>query len=130
MPPEDVLRPEAEINNLVKFLETEFARADALMKPDPGRVTARRLNRAESTNTIRDLLAIEFRADKNFPTDDSGDGFDNIGDVLTLPPLLMEVGLAESEPIAGAWLLGAGSCTTSEVVRTAPPAARLSMANA
>ena len=90
MPPEDVLRPDQEINTLVKFLETEFARADAAMKPDPGRVSARRLNRAEYTNTIRDLLAIEFRADKNFPTDDSGDGFDNIADVLTVSPVLME----------------------------------------
>ena len=100
MPPEDVLRPEAEINALVKFLETEFARADAAMKPDPGRVTARRLNRAEYTNTIRDLLAIEFRADKNFPTDDSGDGFDNIGDVLTVSPVLMEKYLSAAGRIA------------------------------
>ena len=100
MPPEDVLRPDAEINALVKFLETEFARADAAMKPDPGRVTARRLNRTEYTNTIRDLLAIEFRADKNFPTDDSGDGFDNIGDVLTVSPVLMEKYLSAAERIA------------------------------
>lgn len=47
MPPPDVERPEAEIKTLVSFLETEFARADASMRPDPGRVTARRLNRAE-----------------------------------------------------------------------------------
>ena len=100
MPPEDVLRPDAEINALVKYLETEFARADALMKPDPGRVTARRLNRAEYTNTIRDLLAIEFRADKNFPTDDSGEGFDNIGDVLTVSPVLMEKYLSAAGRIA------------------------------
>ena len=84
----------------MKFLETEFARADAAMKPDPGRVTARRLNRAEYTNTIRDLLAIEFRADKNFPTDDSGDGFDNIGDVLTVSPVLMEKYLSAAGRIA------------------------------
>jgi len=90
MPPEDVPRPEAEIASLVKFLEGEFTRADAAMPPDPGRVTARRLNRAEYTNTIRDLLAVDFRADQNFPTDDSGDGFDNIGDVLTVSPVLME----------------------------------------
>ncbi len=100
MPPEDVLRPDDEINALVKFLETEFARADAAMKPDPGRVTARRLNRAEYTNTIRDLLAIDFRADKNFPTDDSGDGFDNIGDVLTVSPVLMEKYLSAAARIA------------------------------
>jgi len=100
MPPEDVLRPEAEIGTLVKFLESEFTRADAAMPPDPGRVTARRLNRAEYTNTIRDLLAVDFRADQNFPTDDSGDGFDNIGDVLTVSPVLMERYLAAAARIS------------------------------
>ena len=60
------------------------------IKPDPGRVTARRLNRNEYSNTIRDLLGVDFRAEKNFPTDDSGNGFDNIGDVLTISPVLME----------------------------------------
>jgi hypothetical protein len=67
MPPADVERPEDEIKTLVSFLETEFARADESMRPDPGRVTARRLNRAEYTNTIRDLLAIEFRATRISP---------------------------------------------------------------
>ncbi len=70
------------------------------MKPDPGRVTARRLNRAEYTNTIRDLLAVDFRADRNFPTDDSGEGFDNIGDVLTVSPMLMEKYLSAAGRIA------------------------------
>ena len=100
MPPKDVIRPDAHIATLVKFLETEFARADANMKPDPGRVTARRLNRAEYTNTIRDLLAVEFRADRNFPADDSGDGFDNIGDVLTVSPVLMDKYLSAASRIA------------------------------
>ena len=48
------------------------------------------LNRDEYSNTIRDLLAVDFRAEKDFPTDDSGHGFDNIGDVLTISPVLME----------------------------------------
>jgi hypothetical protein len=100
MPPPDVEYPEAQINALVKFLEAEFKRADANVKPDPGRVTARRLNRAEYTNTIRDLLAVDFRADRNFPTDDSGDGFDNIGDVLTVSPVLMEKYLYAAQQIA------------------------------
>ena len=102
MPPDDatIAPSEEQIGGLVKFLESEFARADASMKPDPGRVTARRLNRAEYTNTIRDLLAIEFRADKNFPTDDSGEGFDNIGDVLTVSPILMEKYLSAAGRIA------------------------------
>jgi mono/diheme cytochrome c family protein len=100
MPPEDILRPDKEIETLVAFLEKEFASADAAMRPDPGRVTARRLNRAEYTNTIRDLLAVEFRADKNFPTDDSGEGFDNIGDILTVSPVLMEKYLSAAGGIA------------------------------
>jgi mono/diheme cytochrome c family protein len=102
MPPDDaVIQPSDEqITTLVKLLEKEFERADAAMKPDPGRVTARRLNRAEYTNTIRDLLAVDFRADRNFPTDDSGEGFDNIGDVLTVSPVLMEKYLASAGRIA------------------------------
>jgi Protein of unknown function (DUF1592)/Protein of unknown function (DUF1588)/Protein of unknown function (DUF1587)/Protein of unknown function (DUF1585)/Protein of unknown function (DUF1595) len=67
---------------------------------DPGRVTARRLNRAEYSNTIRDLLGIDFHAEKYFPTDDSGDGFDNIGEVLTVSPVLMEKYLSAAERIA------------------------------
>src|SRR5688572_27657302 len=102
MPPDDASVPasEEQVTSLVKLLEREFARADAAMKPDPGRVTARRLNRAEYTNTIRDLLAVEFRADKNFPTDDSGEGFDNIGDILTVSPVLMEKYMSAAERIS------------------------------
>jgi mono/diheme cytochrome c family protein len=101
MPPADHgKRPEAEIEALVKFVDAEFVRRDAALKPDPGRVTARRLNRTEYTNTIRDLLSVEFRADKTFPTDDSGEGFDNIGDVLTVSPVLMEKYLSAAGSIA------------------------------
>ena len=100
MPPVDVEKPEEQIASLVSFLEKEFTRADALIRPDPGRVTARRLNRAEYTNTIRDLLAVDFRADQNFPTDDSGEGFDNIGDILTVSPVLMDKYLSAAGRIA------------------------------
>src|SRR5262249_11686360 len=57
---------------------------------DPGRVTARRLNRVEYNNTIHDLLGVSIRPADEFPTDDSGYGFDNNGDVLSLSPMLME----------------------------------------
>ena len=63
-------------------------------------MTAHRLNRTEYTNTIRDLLGVHFRAEKDFPADDSSDGFDNIGDVLTVSPLLMERYLSAAERIA------------------------------
>jgi hypothetical protein len=100
MPPKGIPRPEAQINALVKFVQGEFDRADRNVKPDPGRVTARRLNRREYSNTIRDLLAVDFQAEKNFPTDDSGMGFDNIADVLTISPVLMEKYLRAAEQIA------------------------------
>jgi hypothetical protein len=101
MPPRGVPRPSpAQVDALVKFVQGEFVKADRNLKPDPGRVTARRLNRNEYSNTIRDLLAVEFRAEKDFPTDDSGKGFDNIGDVLTISPVLMEKYIEAAERIA------------------------------
>ena len=59
-------------------------------QPDPGRVTLRRLNRVEYRHTIHDLLGVEYDTAAEFPADDTGYGFDNIGDVLTLPPMLLE----------------------------------------
>ena len=49
-----------------------------------------RLNRAEYTNAVRDLLAVEIDGRQMLPTDDSGYGFDNIGDVLSVSPGLLE----------------------------------------
>jgi hypothetical protein len=101
MPPKGMPRPpEAQITALENFIQGQFDKADASVKPDPGRVTARRLNRNEYRNTIRDLLAVDFRADKDFPTDDSGYGFDNIGDILTISPVLMEKYLNAAEAVA------------------------------
>jgi hypothetical protein len=99
MPPKGVPRP-AQMDAVIQYLQDEFARADRNIKPDPGRVTARRLNRSEYSNTIRDLLAVEFRAEQSFPTDDLGNGFDNIGDVLTVSPVLMDRYLAAAARIA------------------------------
>ncbi len=67
--------------------------------PDPGRVTVRRLNRFEYNNTIRDLVGIDIQPSNDFPDDDVGHGFDNIGDVLSLPPLLMEKYLIAADQI-------------------------------
>ena len=100
MPPKGIPRSQAQIDALVKYVQGEFAKADRNTKPDPGRVTVHRLNRNEYANTIRDLLSVEFRAQKDFPTDDSGEGFDNIGDILTISPVLMEKYLAAAERIA------------------------------
>ena len=101
MPPKSVRRPpQADIDALVHFVEGEFEKADRGVKPDPGRVTARRLNRNEYSNTVRDLLGVTFRAENDFPTDDSSYGFDTIGSVLTVSPLLMEKYLSTAEWLA------------------------------
>jgi hypothetical protein len=101
MPPAHSRRPkDAEYDSVNAWLEAALGQADRASPPDPGRVTIRRLNRAEYANTIRDLLGVEFNAAADFPSDDVGYGFDNIGDVLTLPPLLMEKYLAAAEQIA------------------------------
>ena len=101
MPPKGIPRPPAaQMGALVKFVEDELAKADRNSKPDPGRLVAHRLNRREYSNTIRDLLGVDFRAEKDFPTDDSGYGFDNIGSVLTISPVLMEKYMNAAETIA------------------------------
>jgi len=65
----------------------------------PGRVTIRRLNATEYKNTIRDLVGIQYDPADEFPGDDVGYGFDNIADVLSLPPILMERYLRAAEQI-------------------------------
>ena len=65
-----------------------------------GRVTARRLNRVEYNNTIRDLLGVAARPADEFPVDDSGYGFDNNGDVLSVSPMLMEKYMQAAEKIS------------------------------
>ena len=101
MPPKGVARPpQAEIDALVGYVDGEFERADRNAAPDPGRVTARRLNRAEYSNTVRDLLGVTFHAESSFPTDDSSYGFDTIGSVLSISPVLMEKYLTAAEKIA------------------------------
>jgi len=70
-------------------------------KPDPGRVTIRRLNRKEYSNTVRDLVGVNFEAAADFPPDDTGYGFDNIGDVLSISPVLLEKYLAAAEKVMG-----------------------------
>jgi hypothetical protein len=101
MPPKGIPRPPAEkIDALVSYVQGEFDRLDRNVKPDPGRVTAHRLNRNEYSNTVRDLLGVSFHADEEFPADDSGYGFDNVGAVLTVSPTLMQKYMSAAEQIA------------------------------
>jgi hypothetical protein len=112
MPPPGAPRPdEATYRALVSAIEAERDRLiDA--KPNPGRPTLHRLNRAEYANAIRDLLALEVDVSELLPSDDAGYGFDNIGDVLTVSPVLLEK-----------YLLAAGKISRAAVGdTTAPPA--------
>jgi mono/diheme cytochrome c family protein len=100
MPPADSAQPTKEERELlVSWMDDALFYVDCRKPADPGRVTVRRLNRAEYNNAVRDLLAIDFEPAKDFPLDDVGYGFDNIGDVLTVPPLLIEKYLDASEQV-------------------------------
>lgn len=100
MPPHGERAPSAEerrkilhwIDNVVFFVDPQ--------RPDPGRTTPRRLNRAEYNNSIRDVLGIDTRPADHFPADDAGYGFDNIADVLSISPLHVEKYLVAAREIA------------------------------
>jgi mono/diheme cytochrome c family protein len=101
MPPKGIPRPpQAQIDALVGYVNGEFERADTNVKPDPGHLVAHRLNRYEYSNSVRDLLGVDFHAEQDFPTDDSSYGFDNISSALTISPVLTERYLAAAEKIA------------------------------
>jgi hypothetical protein len=101
MPPEEAEQPEADTRSeVVGWLEAELADPDCSQPQNPGRVTMRRLNRTEYQNTIRDLTGVEFDAASIFPRDELAYGFDNNGDVLSLPPVLLEKYLQAAEQIA------------------------------
>jgi len=101
MPPADHdPRPKAEeAAPIGEWIEAELARSVCAGPINPGRVTIRRLNRAEYNNTIRDLVGVDFKPADDFPSDDVGYGFDNIGDVLSMPSILLEKYLAAAETI-------------------------------
>jgi mono/diheme cytochrome c family protein len=101
MPPKGMPRPKPEdVTATTGWIEAQFDEMDRNAKPDPGHLTAHRLNRTEYNNTVRDLLAVKFKPAADFPADDSGFGFDNIGDALSVSPILMEKYLAAAKKIA------------------------------
>ena len=125
MPPEGRPQPsKSERDRIIAWLEAELFPVDC-KHPDPGRVTLRRLNRAEYNNSIRDLVGLDLHPANAFPADDSGYGFDNIGDVLSLSPLLLEKYLDAAERIVDTVLQGErrpalGDTAGGALRRTAP----------
>ncbi len=101
MPPVDEEQPSTEERQqLLDWVNSHALTVQCNDSIYPGRVTIRRLNRAEYNNTIRDLFGVDFQPASTFPADDTGYGFDNIGDVLTLPPVLLERYLEAAEQVA------------------------------
>ncbi len=100
MPPKKKPQPTAEEKKaFLAWLDGALAASACTTPADPGRVTLRRLNRAEYNNTVRDLLGVDFQPAEDFPVDDVGYGFDNIGDVLAVSPLLFEKYMSAAERI-------------------------------
>ena len=91
MPPEAEEQPsETDRQKIISWITEELDRFDCSGPMDPGRSVMRRLNRTEYNNTVRDLLGVDMTPADNFPPDEISEGFDTIGDVLTVPPILAE----------------------------------------
>ena len=100
MPPAGMPRPDqATYDSFATYLETALDSASAA-HPNPGRPVLHRLNRVEYANAVRDLLAVEIDGATLLPADDSRHGFDNIGDVLTVSPALLERYLSAARKIS------------------------------
>jgi hypothetical protein len=100
MPPEKEPQPSSdELSKALKFTSAALDFVDPAAQHDPGFVAIHRLNRNEYNNTIRDLVGVDFHPAEDFPADDTGYGFDNIADVLSMSPLLAEKYLAAAEQV-------------------------------
>jgi hypothetical protein len=106
MPPKNKPRPEdSERATFLALLDRELVNAQSA-PASPGRVTMRRLNRDEYNRTIHDLCGVNLTPADDFPSDDVGNGFDNIGDVLSMPPILLEKYLSAAEKIVDNVIVG------------------------
>jgi mono/diheme cytochrome c family protein len=100
MPPKKKPQPaKADRDAFLKLVDAKFLKIDCTAPKDPGRVTLRRLNRNEYNATIRDLCGVQMTPADDFPADDVGYGFDNIGDVLSLQPVLLEKYMAAADQV-------------------------------
>jgi len=100
MPPPGLPQPDkAFYEAFPAYLETAIDRA-AFAKLNPGRPAIHRLNRAEYANAVHDFLAVDIDGEALLPADDSGYGFDNIGDVLSVSPTLLERYLSAARTVS------------------------------
>jgi hypothetical protein len=100
MPPPGMPRPDQRTyDSFATYLETSLDR-EALNSPNPGDPSIRRLNRTEYTNAIRDLLALDVDGAALLPVDEVSEGFDNVGDALSVSPVLLERYMAAARRIS------------------------------
>jgi len=90
MPPPGMPRPDPPAEAAFTHWLADQLDEAAAAHPNPGRPTIHRLNRAEYSNAVRDLLGLDIQPGEMLPQDNTGYGFDNIGDVLSLSPMLIE----------------------------------------
>src|SRR5690242_18420796 len=113
MPPKGLPRPNAEeLKSVTEWIAKDL---DRQAQTGSRRVMARRLNRVEYNNTVRDLLGVDVRPADDFPQDDSAYGFDNIAQALSVSPLLMEKYIATAERIARMAVFGPNLKTLTTV---------------
>jgi mono/diheme cytochrome c family protein len=113
MPPDTKPRPdEKELATVTQWLASQL---HPTVSGGVARITTRRLNRTEYNNTVRDLLGVDLRPADDFPPDDAGYGFDNIGDVLSMSPMLMEKYLKAAESVARTALFGVENLKPSTI---------------
>jgi hypothetical protein len=120
MPPLGMPRPDvATLDNFASSLEASLDRA-AISRPEPGRASLHRLNRAEYANAIRDLLALKVDVRTLLPADDESNGFDNIADVLKVSPSLLEQYLGASRTVASLAIGDRGIGPVSQAYQVPP----------
>ncbi len=106
MPPEGSDLPSDEERKLlVNSLDQTMYSVTCDLRPRPGKVTARRLNRTEYNHSIRDLFGMDLRPADKFPSDETGAGFDNNGDVMSMSPLMVEKYLTAAEEVSAAVII-------------------------
>ncbi len=120
MPPMGLPRPDnSDVDHLASWLETALDRA-AAEHPNPGRTLIHRLNRTEYGNSIKDLLDIDVDATDLLPPDDSVDGFDNVAQMLTISPVLLERYLSASAKITRLAVGDPAAGVTTTIYRAKP----------
>ena len=115
MPPTG--RPRPDQSTLARFVTDLEAGVDraAAANPNPGRPILHRLNRTEYANAVRDLLDLEVEVEALLPPDDMSQGYDNMSDVLTVSPTLLEAYIGAAGKISR---LAIGDAEASPAVET------------